>query len=70
MAEIALRWISHHSMLKREHGDAIIIGASKVEQLQSNLDDLDKGPLPNDIVEVLNGLWEGCKGSAAPCKFK
>ena len=57
-------------MLKSEHGDAIIIGASKVEQLQSNLDDLDKGPLPNDIVEVLNGLWEGCKGSAAPCKFK
>ena len=30
-AECALRWMNHHSMLKREHGDAIIVGASSVK---------------------------------------
>lgn len=30
-AECALRWMNHHSMLKREHGDAIIIGASSTK---------------------------------------
>ena len=30
-AECALRWMNHHSMLKREHGDASIIGASSTK---------------------------------------
>ena len=34
MAEIALRWISHHSLMKREHGDAIIIGASSLNHIE------------------------------------
>ena len=45
MAEVALRWISHHSQLKRELGDAVIIGASKIEHIEQNLIDLEKGPL-------------------------
>lgn len=34
MAEIALRWVSHHSMMKREYGDAILIGASNLEHMK------------------------------------
>lgn len=34
MAEIALRWMSHHSMMKREYGDAILIGASNLEHMK------------------------------------
>lgn len=34
MAEVALRWISHHSFLSRKHGDAILIGASSVEHIE------------------------------------
>ena len=34
MAEIALRWVSHHSLLKREHGDAVIIGASSLKHIE------------------------------------
>ena len=34
LAEVALRWITHHSLLKREHGDAIIIGASSVAHIE------------------------------------
>lgn len=45
LAEVALRWISHHSMMKREHGDAVLIGASSVKHIEQNLLDLEKGPL-------------------------
>ena len=34
MAEIALRWISHHSLMKREHGDAVIVGASSLNHIE------------------------------------
>lgn len=45
LAEVALRWISHHSLLKREYGDAVIIGASSLKHIEENLVDLEKGPL-------------------------
>jgi len=58
LAEISLRWMTHHSLLKREHGDAILIGASSLKQLRQNLVDLEKGPLPEEIVAVLNEAHE------------
>lgn len=48
LAEIALRWIEHHSQLSRERGDNVLIGASSVRHLEENLRDLEKGPLPED----------------------
>lgn len=35
----ALRWLQHHSGLKPENGDAVIIGASNISQLEANLRD-------------------------------
>lgn len=57
-AECALRWMTHHSMLKREHGDAVIIGASSTKHLEENLVDLEKGPLPEEVVQALDAGWE------------
>ncbi|EPS99222.1 hypothetical protein FOMPIDRAFT_1030941 [Fomitopsis schrenkii] len=57
MAEIALRWISHHSLLKREHGDAVIIGASSLKHIEQNLVDQEKGPLPDEVVKALDEAW-------------
>lgn len=34
MTEIALRWISHHSFMKREFGDSVLIGASNMKHIQ------------------------------------
>lgn len=62
MAETALRWVSHHSMMKREYGDSVIIGASSVKHLQENLDDLEKGPLPDEVVKSLDEAWGAVKG--------
>lgn len=65
-AEVGLRWLVHHSKLNIKDGnDGIIIGASSVEQLQSNLRDIqEKGPLPKDVVDVLDEAWEVTKSKA------
>jgi aflatoxin B1 aldehyde reductase len=57
-AEAALRWMTHHSLLKREYGDAVIIGASSAKQLEENLVNLEKGPLPEDVVQAFDAAWE------------
>ncbi|KAF7440760.1 hypothetical protein PC9H_001108 [Pleurotus ostreatus] len=57
LAEISLRWVSNHSLMKREHGDAILIGASSLKHIEQNLVDLEKGPLPEDVVKALDDAW-------------
>ena len=34
LTEVALRWMTHHSLLKREYGDAVIIGASRLAHIE------------------------------------
>lgn len=66
LAEIALRWEMHHSALKKEHGDAVIIGASSTKHIEQNLLDFEKGPLPDDVVEAVDRAWELVKPNAPP----
>lgn len=54
----ALRWTAYHGLLRREHGDAILIGASSPAQLESNLDMIDQGPLPDVVVSALEAVYE------------
>lgn len=56
--ETALRWCVHHSELKIKDGnDGIIIGVSSIAQLEDNLTNLEKGPLPDDVVQALDKAW-------------
>lgn len=48
---------------KRTANDGIIIGVSSLEQLESNTRDLEKGPLPDAVVEVLDRAWMSIGGS-------
>lgn len=59
MAETALRWVRHHSVLKMDGNgrDGVLIGVSNFEQLENNLRDLQKGPLPEEVVETLDKAW-------------
>ncbi|EJD54243.1 Aldo/keto reductase [Auricularia subglabra TFB-10046 SS5] len=57
LTEVALRWMSHHSLLKRKFGDAVIIGASSTKHIEQNLVDLEKGLLPEDVVKALDEAW-------------
>ena len=74
LVETALRWCVHHSLLKiggstrsgravEDNNDGIIIGVSSLEQLERNLKDLEKGPLPSEVVEVLDQAWNVTKGT-------
>jgi aflatoxin B1 aldehyde reductase len=64
-AEAALRWVEHHSLMREKLNDAIIVGASSTKHLEENLADLEKGPLPADVVEAMEMAWLKVK-SVAP----
>ncbi|KAJ7657329.1 NADP-dependent oxidoreductase domain-containing protein [Mycena polygramma] len=57
-SEATLRWLAHHSVLKKELGDAVIVGAGGKKHFEENLGALDKGPLPDDVVAALEAGWE------------
>lgn len=59
LPEVALRWTAHHSALKIQNGgnDGVLVGVSSLDQLKSNLADLEKGPLPQDVVDALDEAW-------------
>ena len=59
LVEVALRWCAHHSALRMQNGgrDGVITGVSSLGQLESNLKDLEKGPLPDEVVKVLDDAW-------------
>lgn len=62
MAEVALRWMTHHSQLGRKYPDAILIGASSTKHIEQNLKDLEKPALPQDVVEALDAASTKVKG--------
>jgi aflatoxin B1 aldehyde reductase len=63
---VALRWVANHSLLSAEHGDGVVMAASNIQQLSENIDALEAGPLPGDLVELLNGIWEKVEPFSAP----
>lgn len=66
MIETALRWMVHHSALRIKDGnDGILIGISSVAQLDDNLNNLEKGPLPEEVVSALDEAWAISKADSA-----
>jgi len=53
--EAALRWVVYHSVL--QDGDGVVLGASKVSQMEKTLTDIKKGPLPDEVVEAIEKMW-------------
>lgn len=58
-SQACLRWIYHHSIL--EKGDGVILGASKISQIVQNVEDISKGPLPVEVVQKIDLLWDGLR---------
>lgn len=67
LLETAFRWLTHHSALNIKDGgnDGIIIGVSSEEQLQGNLKDVEKGPLPEEVLKALDEAWLVAKPTTA-----
>ena len=68
-AELAYRWVKYNSALKPEHGDAIILGATKEKQLEETLSSLEHGPLDDSAVKRINEVWEKVKDEAPTDNF-
>ena len=68
LIETALRWVHHHSALKMGNGgrDGILIGVSSFSQLETNLADVQKGPLPQEVVDALDKAWLVAKPYSPP----
>ena len=62
--EATFRWLAYHSMLNASRGDAIIIGASKLSHLKQNMEAVNRGPLPEEIVAAFGKAWEITKGDS------
>lgn len=69
MAEAAYRWLVNHSMIKSELGDGILLGASRIEQMEQNLIAVTKGELPQSILDAMDSAWEIVKHDS-PAYFK
>ncbi|KAL9623830.1 MAG: hypothetical protein Q9160_001821 [Pyrenula sp. 1 TL-2023] len=54
----ALRWTVYHSALDAAAGDAVVLGASSVEQMEENLNILEEGPLPPRLAAVMGEVWD------------
>ncbi|KAI1319640.1 Aldo/keto reductase [Xylariaceae sp. FL0255] len=54
----ALRWTAFHSILDGKYGDHVIFAVSKMGQLRKTLDAIEAGPLPEDLVEAFNNLYD------------
>jgi aflatoxin B1 aldehyde reductase len=67
LIEVAFRWLVHHSQLKLANkggNDGILIGVSSQEQLENNLEHLEKGPLPEEVCKALDEAWKVIGGTA------
>ena len=62
--EATYRWLAYHSMLNTERGDAILIGASKLNHLISNMEAVKAGPLPDDVLDAFEEAWKITKGDS------
>lgn len=56
--EVAMSWLVNHSMMDAARGDAIILGASKPEQLDENLLAVKALPLDQAVLDILDRGWE------------
>ena len=66
MTAAALAWMNHHGGLDAAAGDAVILGASTLEQLATNLDASRAGALDATVVAALDTAWETCRPDCVP----
>lgn len=57
----SFRWMAHHSLLRDEWNDGILLGASNIKQLTQNLLALREPKLPARVVDAFEDAWEKAK---------
>lgn len=64
IVEAAIRWLSSHSYLDHDRSDGIILGASKINHLEQNISAVEKGPLPDSVLDVFDKAWTETKADS------
>ena len=57
LISISFAWLLHHTSIA-----CIILGASRMEQLEQNLKACDEGPLPEAVVKACHAVWLEFRG--------
>ena len=57
LVSLSLNWLTHHTAT-----DCVILGASRQEQLEQNVEALDEGPLSQDVVKACDEVWNSLRG--------
>ena len=57
MVSLALNWLLHHTA-----ADCVILGASRIEQLEENLAAIEEGPLSAETAAACDGIWAKLRG--------
>lgn len=57
LVSLALNWQLHHT-----GSECIILGASRLEQLNENLATVDDGPLSEDVLKACDEVWRNLRG--------
>ncbi|MGA8149548.1 MAG: aldo/keto reductase [Terriglobales bacterium] len=52
LIDVSLNWLLHHSQT-----DCVLLGATRMEQLEENLAACEKGPLPPAVLQVCDEVW-------------
>lgn len=70
-AELGFRWTAWNSKIDHsgKSGDALIVGASRPEQVGKTLAYLRNGPLSEKAVKAIDKVWEGIKHEAPVDNF-
>ncbi|TVY92166.1 Oxidoreductase [Lachnellula willkommii] len=66
---LACRWVVWNSALREDLGDCMVSGASRAKQLQDVLDEIEKGPLEDSVVERLEKMWKDIEADAPGDNF-
>lgn len=69
MVEAAYRWLCNHSCLDASERDGILLGASRLSQMEQNMAAAKKGELPQSILDAMDAAWEIAKPDS-PAYFK
>src|SRR5438067_1740365 len=57
LISLAFNWLLHHTVT-----DCVILGATRLEQLEQNLAACNEGPLSAETVEACDRVWNGLRG--------
>lgn len=52
---VSLRWLAYHSRLRPE--DGIVLEPATAEELKADVQEIAKGPLPEDVVKEIDRAW-------------